>query len=142
VKLWSLVVNDYQTGTYIGHFEVEGSPAKLQIKIKMCSLCELVAAKRDVLNLKREVRLMNNLLGYIRKWSVETEKFGLVVSVTLKISPDPSPIVQLFSITFPAVDSLWNLRVTYLTSLSQVTDNGGSAYYHFDPYRQLHGDRS
>jgi neurofibromin 1 len=48
-------------------------PAKLQIKIKMCSLCELVAAKRDVLNLKQEVRLMNNLLGYIHKWSVETD---------------------------------------------------------------------
>ena len=51
-------------------------PAKLQIKIKMCSLCELVAAKRDVLNLKQEVRLMNNLLGYIHKWSVETDSLS------------------------------------------------------------------
>ena len=48
-------------------------PAKLQIKVKMCSLCELVAAKRDVLNLKQEARLMNNLLGYIHKWSVESD---------------------------------------------------------------------
>ena len=48
-------------------------PVKLQIKVKMCSLCELVAAKRDVLNLKQEVRLMNNLLGYIHKWAVESD---------------------------------------------------------------------
>ena len=50
-------------------------PAKLQIKVKMCLLCELVAAKRDVLDLKQEVRLMNNLLGYIFKWSVESDAF-------------------------------------------------------------------
>ena len=50
-------------------------PVKLQIKVKMCSLCELVAAKRDVLDLKQEVRLMNNLLGYIYKWSVESDAF-------------------------------------------------------------------
>jgi len=48
-------------------------PVKLQIKVKMCSLCDLVAAKRDVLNLKQEVRLMNNLLGYIHKWAVESD---------------------------------------------------------------------
>jgi neurofibromin 1 len=50
-------------------------PVKLQIKVKMCSLCELVAMKRDVLNLKQEVRLMNNLLVYIHKWSVESDAF-------------------------------------------------------------------
>jgi neurofibromin 1 len=50
-------------------------PVKLQIKVKMCLLCELVAAKRDVLNLKQEVRLMNNLLSYIHKWAVESESF-------------------------------------------------------------------
>lgn len=50
-------------------------PAKLQIKVKMCSLCELVASKRDVLNLKQEARLMNNLLVYISKWAVESDSF-------------------------------------------------------------------
>jgi len=50
-------------------------PAKLQIKVKMCSLCEIVATKRDILNLKQEVRLMNNLLGYVYKWSVEADAF-------------------------------------------------------------------
>ena len=48
-------------------------PVKIQIKIKMCSLCELVAAKRDVLNLKQEARLMNNLFDHIFKWAAEAE---------------------------------------------------------------------
>jgi neurofibromin 1 len=58
-------------------------PVKLQIKAKMCSLCELVAAKRDVLNLKQEVRLMNNLLGYIHKWSVESDALPKTDTVAL-----------------------------------------------------------
>jgi neurofibromin 1 len=48
-------------------------PVKLQIKVKMCMLCELVAAKRDVLNLKQEARLMNNLLDHIYQWASESE---------------------------------------------------------------------
>lgn len=48
-------------------------PVKIQIKIKMCSLCELVAAKRDVLNLKQEARLMNNLFDHVFKWAAESE---------------------------------------------------------------------
>jgi len=48
-------------------------PVKLQIKIRMCGLCELVAAKRDVLHLKQEVRLMNNLLTYVHRWALEAE---------------------------------------------------------------------
>jgi len=51
---------------------LSGDHAK-QIKVKMCSLCELVASKRDVLNLKHEVRLMNNLLAYIYNWAVESD---------------------------------------------------------------------
>jgi hypothetical protein len=66
--------------------------------------------------------------------------FGVVVSVTLKTFPDPPVIVQNFSITFPDVTSLWNLSAAYLTILPQVPDNGGSAYYYFDPYGKLHGD--
>jgi len=50
-------------------------PVKLQIKVKMCSLCEIAATKRDILNLKQEVRLMNNLLGYVYKWSVDADAF-------------------------------------------------------------------
>jgi hypothetical protein len=48
-------------------------PAKMQIKVKMCILCELVAAKRDVLHLKQEVRVMNNLLSYVHRWAAEVE---------------------------------------------------------------------
>ena len=66
--------------------------------------------------------------------------FGVVVSVTLKTFPDPPVIVQNFSIIFPDVTSLWNLSASYLTILPQVPDNGGSAYYYFDPYGKLHGD--
>jgi neurofibromin 1 len=58
-------------------------PVKLQIKVKMCSLCELVAAKRDVLNLKQEVRLMNNLLSYIHKWAVESESFTKIDALAM-----------------------------------------------------------
>jgi hypothetical protein len=47
-------------------------PVKLQIKVKMCGLCELVAAKRDFLSLKQETRLMNNLLTYVHRWAVES----------------------------------------------------------------------
>jgi hypothetical protein len=49
------------------------NPVKMQIKIKMCLLCEFVAAKRDVLHLKQEVRLMNNLLSYVHRWAAEAE---------------------------------------------------------------------
>jgi len=48
-----------------------GEPVKMQIKAKMCLLCELVAGKRDVLNLKQEVRVMNNLLSYVHRWAAE-----------------------------------------------------------------------
>lgn len=50
-------------------------PVKLQIKVRMCSLCELVAAKRDILNLKQEGRLLNNLLEYLYKWAIEFDSF-------------------------------------------------------------------
>jgi neurofibromin 1 len=58
-------------------------PVKLQIKVKMCSLCEIVATKRDILNVKQEVRLMNNLLGYVYKWSVDSDTFPKTESATI-----------------------------------------------------------
>jgi hypothetical protein len=56
---------------------------KLQIKVRMCSLCELVAAKRDILNLKQEERLMNNLLEYVYKWAVESDSLPKVDALAL-----------------------------------------------------------
>jgi neurofibromin 1 len=58
-------------------------PIKSQIKVKMCSLCELVAAKRDILNLKQEVRVMNNLLSYIHKWALESDTFSKTESLSM-----------------------------------------------------------
>lgn len=110
-------------------------PVKLQIKVKMCSLCELVAAKRDVLNLKHEVRLMNNLLAHVHKWAIELDAFsktdGLTISegdrnlqrYSLRAMANITAHLPLFVPTEPDVDpaeaksKLFKVYFEYFTAI-------------------------
>lgn len=48
----------------------------LRVKIKMCQLIELVAKKKEILNLRQEIRVRNNLLQILSEWMMRSSKVG------------------------------------------------------------------
>lgn len=46
----------------------------LRVKIRMCQLVELVARKKEVVNLRQDIRVRNNLLQILSEWMSQTQK--------------------------------------------------------------------
>lgn len=46
----------------------------LRVKIRMCQLVELVARKKEIVNLRQDIRVRNNLLQILSEWMSQTQK--------------------------------------------------------------------
>lgn len=46
----------------------------LRVKIRMCQLVELVVRKKEVVNLRQDIRVRNNLLQILSEWMSQTQK--------------------------------------------------------------------
>lgn len=57
---------------YLGSLKEDNTA--LRVKIRMCQLVELVARKKEIVNLRQDIRVRNNLLQILAGWMSATQK--------------------------------------------------------------------